>query len=153
MPGSEARMRVSSLSLPSWIGTLKSTRMKTRLSRKSTSDIFRTAIADEVPGSRAYFAPISSTATSSIRLLNPHSLSYQENTFTSVPPDTLVSVESNTDDAGLWLKSLETRGSLQYSRIPFRSVSEACFAAPLISSTVVARLADLKGILEYCKEP
>jgi hypothetical protein len=86
-------------------------------------------------------APISTPVTSSMRLLNPHSLSYQENTFTSVPADTFVSVESNTDDAGLWLKSLETRGSLLYSRMPFRSVSEASFAAALISSSVVARLA------------
>src|SRR5215831_4233890 len=76
-----------------------------------------------------------------MRLLNPHSLSYQEKTFTSVPPDTLVMVASNTEEAGLWLKSLETRGSLLYSRMPFRSVSEACFAALLTSSTVVARLA------------
>src|SRR5215471_13305494 len=44
IPGSEARMRVSSVSLPSWIGTLKSTRMKTRLPRKSSPDIFRTAM-------------------------------------------------------------------------------------------------------------
>src|SRR5262249_10680036 len=76
-----------------------------------------------------------------MRLLNPHSLSYQENTLTSVPPDTLVIVASNTDEAGLWLKSLETRGSVLYSRMPFRSVSDASLAALLTSSTVVARLA------------
>src|SRR5256885_14728136 len=37
MPGSEARMRVSSVILPFSIGTLRSARMKTRLPRRSRS--------------------------------------------------------------------------------------------------------------------
>ena len=48
-----------------------------------------------------YFALMNATAVSSMRLLNPHSLSYQADTFTSVPFDTLVSVESNMLECGL----------------------------------------------------
>src|SRR5258706_10142027 len=115
------------------MGTLKSTRISTRFSRRSRSDIFRTGMA--------YLAAIRATVTSSIRLLNPHSLSYQEDTFTSVPPDTLVSVASKIEEAGLWLKSDETSGSLLYSRTPFKSDSDACFSELLTSSTVVGRFA------------
>ena len=42
----------------------------------------------------AYFAAIIATVMSSMRLEKPHSLSYQAQTFTSVPPITLVSVLS-----------------------------------------------------------
>jgi hypothetical protein len=41
MPGTEARMRVSSLMRPPSQGTLRSARMKTRLPRRSTSDMRR----------------------------------------------------------------------------------------------------------------
>ena len=58
-----------------------------------------------------YFAAISATVVSSIRLEKPHSLSYQLDTFTRRPA-TLVSVASNVDDAGSWLKSLETSGAV-----------------------------------------
>src|SRR5258708_40372963 len=88
------------------------------------------------PGFQGAF--INATVASSIRLLKPHSLSYQEDTFTSVPADTLVRVASKIDEPGLWLKSIETSGSLLYSRMPLRSASEASLAALLISSTVVA---------------
>ena len=60
---------------------------------------------------RDYFAFISATVVSSIRFEKPHSLSYQDETFTR-RPDTLVSVASKFDDAGLWLKSTETSGSV-----------------------------------------
>ena len=60
---------------------------------------------------RLYFAVIKATVVSSIRLLKPHSLSYQEETLTKVP-ETFVSVESKLLEAGLWLKSIETRGSV-----------------------------------------
>src|SRR6267378_5579759 len=95
---------------------------------------------------RGYFAsatPTSAkaTATSSMRLEKPHSLSYQEDTFTSVPSATRVRVASKIELAGLWLKSDETSGSVLYSRIPFRSPSQACFTAWFTSSTVVGRLA------------
>src|SRR5690242_10737885 len=53
-----------------------------------------------------HFAAISAIVTSSIRLLNPHSLSYQLLALTS-RPDTFVSVASNVDDAGSWLKSTD----------------------------------------------
>src|SRR5204862_6961306 len=116
-----ARMRVSSVILPSWMGTLKSTRTSTRLARRSSSDILSTRID--------YFAFIDATVASSLRLLKPHSLSYQEQTFTSVPFDTRVGVASNTLLATLWLKSEDTSGSLLYSRMPLRSVCDACLAA------------------------
>src|SRR5687767_15976241 len=107
MPGTEARMRVSSVILPFSIGTLRSQRMNTRFPRRSTSDIRLNLI---------YFAATAPTsaktaATSSIRLEKPHSLSYQEDTLTSVPSETRVSVESKIELAGLWLKSEETSGS------------------------------------------
>src|SRR5690606_26113506 len=51
-------------------------------------------------------------ATSSIRLENPHSLSYQAQTLTSVPPMTLVSVASKLAEWGSWLKSTDTSGSV-----------------------------------------
>ena len=48
-----------------------------------------------------YFACISATVVSSMRLLKPHSLSYHEQTFTSLPSMTFVKLESYSDDAGL----------------------------------------------------
>lgn len=58
-----------------------------------------------------YFAFISATVVSSMRLEKPHSLSYQEDTLTR-RPDTLVRVASKLEDAGLWLKSTDTSGSV-----------------------------------------
>src|SRR6266853_6494518 len=115
------------------MGTLKSTRTSTRLPRRSTSDILSTRID--------YFAFINATVASSIRLLKPHSLSYQDDTFTSVPLDTRVRVASNTLLAVLWLKSEDTSSSVLYSRIRFRCVCDACLAASLTSSTVVGLFA------------
>src|SRR5215510_1841799 len=86
-------------------------------------------------------ALMNATVVSSIRLAKPHSLSYQEQTFTSVPAETFVSVASKIDEAGLWLKSIDTSWSVLYSRIPFRSVAAACLTAALTSSTLVARFA------------
>ena len=57
-----------------------------------------------------YFAFANATAVSSMRFENPHSLSYQLDTFTR-RPDTFVSVASNVDEAGLWLKSTDTSGA------------------------------------------
>ena len=62
-------------------------------------------------GGKNYLADISATVVSSMRFEKPHSLSYQDDTFTR-RPDTLVRVASNVLDAGLWLKSTETRGSV-----------------------------------------
>jgi hypothetical protein len=39
-----------------------------------------------------------------MRFEKPHSLSYHEQTFTSLPSMTFVRLESYSDDAGLWLK-------------------------------------------------
>src|SRR4051794_11876971 len=53
-----------------------------------------------------------STATSLMRFEKPHSLSYQESTRTKTPSITWVWVKSKVELAGLWLKSMETSGSL-----------------------------------------
>ena len=58
-----------------------------------------------------YFACINATVVSSIRLENPHSLSYQLDTLTR-RPETLVSVASKIDERASWLKSLDTSGSV-----------------------------------------
>ena len=47
-----------------------------------------------------HFAFINATVASSMRLLKPHSLSYQASTLTSVPPVTLVSDASKVLEAG-----------------------------------------------------
>src|SRR5690349_3925408 len=52
------------------------------------------------------------TAVSAMRLEKPHSLSYQESTRTNTPSITWVCGRSKVELAGLWLKSIETRGSL-----------------------------------------
>ncbi len=57
---------------------------------------------NEWGSSAAYFADINAIVVSSMRLLKPHSLSYHDETFTR-RPETLVSVASKFDDAGLWL--------------------------------------------------
>src|SRR5579871_1257568 len=76
-----------------------------------------------------------------MRLEKPHSLSYQEHTFTRVPSATRVRVSSKIELAGLWLKSDETRGSVLYSRMPLRSLVEASLTALFTSATVVGFLA------------
>src|SRR5207247_2252335 len=57
-----------------------------------------------------------------MRLEKPHSLSYQAQTFTSVPSATRVRPASRMALAGWWLKSEDTSGSLAYSSRPFRSL-------------------------------
>src|SRR5690606_15288822 len=87
-----------------------------------------------------HFALTSATVVSSIRFEKPHSLSYQLLTLTR-RPETLVSVASKVLDAGLWLKSTDTSGSLVYASTPFIGPSAASFMIALISSTVVSRAA------------
>ena len=58
-----------------------------------------------------YLAVIKATVVSSMRFEKPHSLSYHDETLTR-RPDTLVRVESKFDEAGLWLKSIDTSGSV-----------------------------------------
>src|SRR5215469_10693035 len=81
------------------------------------------------------------TAVSAMRLEKPHSLSYQLITDTKVPSITLVWSSAKLDDAGLWLKSLETSGASTMSRTPFSAPAAAAFIALFTSSTVVGRLA------------
>src|SRR5258708_33376255 len=76
-----------------------------------------------------------------MRLEKPHSLSYQAQTFTSVPSDTRVRPASRMALAGLWVKSEDTSGARVYSSRPFKSVSEACFTAWVTSSTLVGLFA------------
>ena len=54
----------------------------------------RQRIHPDAIGFTTYFAAISASVVSSMRLLKPHSLSYQAQTLTSVPPMTCVSVAS-----------------------------------------------------------
>jgi len=76
-----------------------------------------------------------------MRLEKPHSLSYHEQTLTSVPPITLVRVLSYTELRASWLKSTETRGAVLNPRMPLSAPSDAAFTASLISATLVARAA------------
>jgi hypothetical protein len=52
----------------------------------------------------------SATAVSSMRLEKPHSLSYQLDNYT-MRPHPLDRVGSYLDEAGLWLKSIDTSGA------------------------------------------
>ena len=115
MVGTISSMRVASATLPSCIGTLRSTRNKTRLPLTSASSRLRKAFmagtmrnlrSDDLQAS----LPIA-TAVSTMRLEKPHSLSYHDITRTSVPSSTLVWSMWKTDECGSWLKSLETLGS------------------------------------------
>jgi hypothetical protein len=72
---------------------------------------FFSEMSARLAGMQAYFAFISATVVSSMRFEKPHSLSYHDDTLTR-RPDTLVSVESKFDEAGLWLKSIDTSGSV-----------------------------------------
>ena len=92
--GRAARRRASLVTLPSAIGTLKSSRMSTRLPASSRS-VIRIAFIEPQP------ARDQARVVSSMRFENPHSLSYQAQTFTSVPPSTFVSCASTVPDAGL----------------------------------------------------
>src|SRR5476651_2735250 len=76
-----------------------------------------------------------------MRLEKPHSLSYQVMIETSDPSITLVWSSAKEDDAGLWLKSTDTSLSCTTSRMPLSGPSAAPLMALLISSTLVARLA------------
>src|ERR1700761_7261971 len=73
-----------------------------------------------------------------MRFEKPHSLSYQLITDTKLPSITLVWASENLDEAGLWLKSLDTSLSLTMSRMPFSGPLAAALIALLISSTEVA---------------
>ena len=63
------------------------------------------------PIDESFQAFINATVVSSIRLLNPHSLSYQLSTLTRLPSMTLVRPASKIDECGSWLKSTDTSGA------------------------------------------
>src|SRR6185437_4745977 len=68
----------------------------------------------------------------------PHSLSYQEMTFTQFPPTTRVMGASTIDERPSPLKSEETSSFASYPRYPLTGpLSEAFFSAALTSSFVV----------------
>ena len=79
--------------------------------RYAVKCLFMARLLAWISAKSVYFAPINATVVSSIRLENPHSLSYQALTFTS-RPDTLVKVASNDDEWLSWLKSIETSGAV-----------------------------------------
>src|SRR5215467_15557834 len=83
------------------------------------------------PGGDPYSLAATNAVTSASRLEYPHSLSYQEKIFTSLPPKTLVSGASKIDDAGLPLKSTDTSGASLYARMPLSGPSAAFFIAAL----------------------
>ena len=79
-----------------------------KMPHSSKRGIFGT---DLTGGLGNYLAAINATVVSSMRFEKPHSLSYHDDTLTN-RPDTFVRVESKLLDAGLWLKSTDTSGSV-----------------------------------------
>lgn len=73
--------------------------MLERHSRKEKRPAFAGLFHCDIDG-LVYFAAINAKVVSSMRLLKPHSLSYQLNTFTMVPPITRVCVLSYTELRG-----------------------------------------------------
>src|ERR1700722_9820467 len=72
------------------------------------------------------------------RLEYPHSLSYQEITFTRLPPTTIVLGESTIEERESPLKSDDTSSSVSYPRYPFNGPdSDAFLRAAFTSSLVV----------------
>ena len=126
-----ARIRSSAVIRPDSIGTFKSVRKQYPTARLE--------LARQTGGHSHAEARIQAAMTSSIRLEKPHSLSYHERTLTKLPGSTLVSEASSEDDAGLWLKSIETRGSSLYAKTPFSGPSAAARTAALTSSAFVSR--------------
>src|SRR5450631_2235149 len=80
-------------------------------------------------------------AVSIMRFEKPHSLSYQETMRHKRLSMTVVCVTSKDELNGLWLKSMDTRGSSTTPRMPFNLPLAALRIRSLISSTVVSRAA------------
>src|SRR5260370_19739237 len=74
---------------------------------------------------------------STMRQLNPHSLSYQLTTLARCGPSIRVNGASTIDECGSPLKSDDTSSSWLTARIPFSSPLAASSNAALMSSTVV----------------
>ena len=77
------------------------------------------------------------TAVSAMRVEKPHSLSYQLSTRRQPPSTTWVCGRATVEEAAMWLKSMETSGSLVHRQDALqRARSAAACMAALISSTV-----------------
>src|SRR5207245_5452718 len=74
---------------------------------------------------------------STMRQLNPHSLSYQLTTFAQSPVSTAVDGASTIEECGSFLKSEDTSSSRLTARTPRSSPLAASSNAALISSAVV----------------
>src|SRR5260221_13955329 len=90
------------------------------------------------------------TAASTMRLENPHSLSYHDMTRHSRLPMTTVCVRSKVELCGSWLKSHDTVGSRLSPSMPLNRLDAAAFTiSSLISSAEVSRAAsNLKSITD-----
>src|SRR5262249_1665473 len=127
MVGSEALIRVSFPTTPFLSGTLKSTRIRTRLWLRSRSRIERFAIGELLSYQRSAISgqlsavshqqsaiserrqrPLftSSLRRSTHRFEYPHSLSYHDRTLTKSPSMTLVYGASTMEECGSPLKSI-----------------------------------------------
>ena len=104
--GMLARIRASSVTAPSWSGTFRSRRTKTR--RPATSP--RSSSVRRRTGAYSERATRSTRSTS--RFEYPHSLSYQPMTFATAPI-AIVDAASNVHEAGLPTMSDETIGILR----------------------------------------
>src|SRR3990167_4091320 len=84
-----------------------------------------------------FYIPLSAIILTKSLILheNPHSLSYQENTFIILLSMTFVNSASKIEEWGLPLKSTDTHSSSQYWSIPFNFPSAAFFIALLISAS------------------
>src|ERR1700741_766275 len=71
------------------------------------------------------------------RLEYPHSLSYQDRTFTKSPSITFVYGASTIEEFALPLKSIETSSSFETARMPLSGPSAASVSALLTASGVV----------------
>src|SRR3989344_1868920 len=71
-----------------------------------------------------------------MRVEKPHSLSYQVRTRPRPPSIIWVCGRAAVDEAGLWLKSMDTSGSLVTASTPFSAPLAAASSASLIWATV-----------------
>src|ERR1700733_3402299 len=67
----------------------------------------------------------------------PHSLSYQEITFTQLPPTTRVIGESTIEEKELPLKSDDTNSCSSYARYPFNGPDWGSFFSAAFTSSLV----------------
>merc|ERR1712161_105213 len=113
-------------------------RTQTRASLKVAKKYVSTCYHDEI-----YFAILASTAAtcfirSTTRQEYPHSLSYQATSLTKFGLSMIPASASKIDDRGSDSKSVDTRGSSQYPRIPFITPSDLALTTAQISSKVVS---------------